>query len=49
MPTSRPSRIGALQELFADVGASKEVPIPKPFRRNAPNVEVGASPNMLGK
>jgi hypothetical protein len=37
-----PSVLGraGLQELVADVGASKELPVPKPFHRSAPNVEL---------
>jgi hypothetical protein len=35
-------RVG-LQELFADVGASKELPVPKPFRHSVPNVELDAA------
>ena len=34
-----PSRVGALQELVPDGDASKELPVPKLFRRSAPNAE----------
>jgi len=48
-----PSVLGraGLQELFPDGGAGKEVPVPKPFRRSAPNVESDAasSASMLDK
>jgi hypothetical protein len=47
----RPHRIGALQKLFENVGASKEALVPKPFRRNAPQRGVGhgVSASMLDK
>jgi hypothetical protein len=32
-----------LRELFPDGGGGKEVPVPKPFRRSAPNVESDAA------
>jgi hypothetical protein len=39
----RSPRVSALQGLFPDGGASKESPVPKPFRRSAPNVESDAA------
>src|ERR1022692_2599699 len=43
---SRSPRVGALQELFQDGGASKELPVPKLFRRSAANVglDVASAP-----
>src|SRR5438876_3150756 len=35
--------VSALQELFPDGGAGKGSPVPKPFRRSAPNVESDAA------
>jgi hypothetical protein len=45
VPRSR--RVSALQGLFPDGGASKESPVPKPFRRSAPNVESDAASALV--
>jgi hypothetical protein len=39
----RSPRVSVLQELFPDGAARKELPVPKPFRRSAPNVESDAA------
>ena len=39
----RSPRVSAYRNLFPDGGASKESPVPKPFRRSAPNVESDAA------
>jgi hypothetical protein len=39
----RSPKVSALQELFPDEGASKELPVPKLFRYSAPNAESNAA------